>query len=537
MPRCGLYIRVSTSKQASEEEGSLKSQAQRIREEMERRSLRGEPWVEAKIYVEEGVSGKDLNRPKFIEMVQDIKAGVIDTVICTELSRISRSVIDFLNFEKFLESHKTGFICLKQAFDTTTPQGKLLVTVVASLGEFERELTADRTSENLLARAKRGLRNGSQVLGYDPDPVRKGYLVPNETEKALVNLIFDKYLELGSVEEVSRNLNASGYRTKGYTAKSSGKVHAPHRFDKQTIHYALTNRAYIGEVEVNRMNKSKNQATLPEKKRYSIAPAVWEAIVPAEKFQRVQELLRQNGQVRKSVAARVSHLFILRGLVQCGTCGMFLEDGSGTSKSGELHFYYRHKGSRHPGCTLPSLRAENLERIAINRLGYLAERQDILDDISEQANMNLENDVPKVMKLLGERKQEFARLGRELSAWTEKVVLMEAADIQDLILPKVAELKKQQSQVTGEIELLQKSLDELKGNVVSAIELREMLQSFSILYQELPPHKQRELLGAIIKSITVTPSQIEMALFGRANLERFTLKDEVFAQRQSWLPD
>ena len=537
MPRCGLYIRVSTSKQAAEEEGSLKSQVQRLKEEMERRSQRGAPWVETKVYVEEGVSGKDFNRPRFIEMVQDIKAGLIDTVICTELSRVSRSVVDFLTFTKFLESHKTGFVCLKQQFDTTTPHGKVLITICVALAEFERELTADRTSENLLARAKRGLRNGSQVLGYDLDASRKGYLIPNESEQALVNLIFDKYLALGSVEGVSKFLNESGYRTKGYTAKTSGKVHKPHKFNKQTVHYTLTNRAYLGEVEVNRMNKGKDQASLPEKKRYGTVPAVWEAIVPADKFHQVQQLMRENGQVRKSVAARVSHHFILRGLVQCGTCGMFLEDGSGTSKSGELHFYYRHKGVRQAGCRLPSLRAETLERIVVSRLSYLAERQDILDDISAQANLNLEDEVPKIMKLLGERKQEFARLNRDLSAWTDKILTLDNEQIKLTVLPKVEELKKQQDQVRGEIELLHKSLDELKSNVVSAVDLRETLQSFQLLYQELPTHKQRELLGYIIKGITVAPTQIEMALFGRANLERFTLADQVFAQRQSWLRD
>ncbi len=111
------------------------------------------------------------------------------------------------------------------------------------------------------------------------------------------------------------------------------------------------------------------------------------------------------------------------------------------------------------------------------------------------------------------------------------------ADPPDLVLPKVDVFKKQQAQVSAEIDLLQKSLDELKNNVVSAIELREMLQSFQLLYQELPTHKQRELLGYIIKSITITPTQIEMALFGRASLERFTLSGGMFAGSQNWLPE
>ena len=421
MPRkCGFYVRVSTDKQVSEE-GSLKSQTQRLREEIQRRSRPGDPWHETKVYVEEGVSGKDLNRPKFIEMVNDIKAGVIDTIIVTELSRVSRSVIDFLNFAQFMQDYKTGFICLKQQFDTVSPHGRVLITVCMALAQFERELTSERTSENLLARSRRGLRNGGQLLGYDIDPEKKGHMVPNEAEKTLVNLIFDKYLELGSVEEVTRWLNKAGYRTKGFTAKTSGKVHKPHKFTKQTVHWVLNNRAYLGEVEINRMMKAKDQKSLPEKKRYATAKAVWPAIVSEEKFAQVYSLMRQNGQIRKNSTAKVSHNYILRGVVQCGTCESWLEDGSGTSKTGDLHFYYRHRGTeRQKGCQLPSLRAETLEKVTLGRLNYLAERQDIIAVIAEEANRNLELEVPKVMGLLGERKREYTRLARELDQCAQR---------------------------------------------------------------------------------------------------------------------
>ena len=537
MPKCGLYVRVSTAAQISEE-GSLKSQLQRLREELQRRSKHGEPWIETKIYVEEGVSGKDLNRPKFIAMANDVKAGVIDTVICTELSRISRSVLDFLNFARFLTDYKAGFLCLKQQFDSTSPHGRVLVTICVALAEFERELTADRTSENMLARARRGLRNGTQVLGYDPDPNRKGYMIPNESEKVLINLMFDKYQEAGSVKEVADFLNKSGHGTKSYTAKTSGRVHKSHKFTTSSVHYHLTNKAYIGENEINRNNKTKDQASLSEKERYATTKAVWPPIVAEEKFREVQRLMRQNGQQRKSFAAKVIHNYILRGLVQCGTCKAHLEDGSGTSKNGDLHFYYRHKGKeRKEGCDLPSLRAETLESMVLSRLNYLSERQDIIEEIAAQANRSLGDEVPKIMALLGSRKKEYAHLCRELERWTQKIIELDNDQIKELVAPKIEELKHQRAKINDDIALLQKSLTELTGNVASVIEIREMLQSFQLLYHELPQHKQSELLAYIIQSISVMPTKIEMALFGRATLEQFTLTGGVFAQRPNWLRD
>lgn len=527
MPRCGLYVRVSTTMQAANEEGSLKSQLQRLREEIQTRSRYGESWTEVKVYVDEAASGKNLNRPKFIQMVNDLKAGEIDTVVCTELSRISRSVLDFLSFGRFLQDYNANLVCLKQQFDTTNAAGRMMITILVAFAEWERESTAERTSENLLARARRGLRNGSRVLGLDPDPARKGYLIPNEAEKAVINAMFDKYLETGSGKAVTDYLNAAGYRT-----KSGGK------FSVSSVHYHLANRAYIGRTEVNRGNKAKDQASLPEKNRYVVVQAVWPAIVSMEKFSAVQKLLRTNGQQRKNVARKVIHNYVLRGLCQCGVCGSFLEDGSGTSKSGVLHFYYRHSsGTRRAGC-LPSLRAQSLEGLVLSRLSYLAEHAEILDDISHAANENLEREVPEVLALLGERKREYARLSRELDSLAKKVVeLDDVQTIKELIVPKVDELKAQREQVNSEIGLLQTGLDELKTNVTSAIEIKEMLQSFGILYQELQPHKQRELLGYILKSIKVWPTKIEVALFGRATLERFAPSEGVFAQTTNWLPD
>lgn len=534
--KCGLYVRVSTDRQITEE-GSLKSQVQRLEEELKRRSDNGARWIATKVYVEEGASGKDMNRPKLKEMIGDIKAGAIDTVLCTELSRLSRSVMDFLNFAQFLQESNVGFVCLKQNFDTVSPAGRMMITVCMALAQFERELTAERTTENLLARSRRGLRNGGQVLGYDVDPNRRGYLIPSPDEAPVVNRIFDRYLELGSMELVAREMNKAGFRTKAYLSKS-GHQHKPHKFSKQFINWTLTNRSYIGQIEINRTSKAMDQQALPEAKRYAIVPAVWPAIVSEAKFTEVNRLMRKNGQIKKSAAKRVAHNFVLRGLVQCATCESNLENGSGTSKDGTMHFYYRHGASqRREDCTLPALRAQGLEKIVISRLGYLAERKDIIEAIAEQANLNLGNEAPKVMAILGERKRELVRINREIEVWVQKILELDSASVKELVEPRVEELKKLREQVKEEIFALQRDLDGLKGNVVSTLEIQEMLQSFDILYQELPPHKQQELMGLIVSQIRVMTSEIEMALFGRASLERFRLSGTVFAQRQNWLRD
>ena len=176
MKKCGLVIRVSTEKQASNEEGSLRNQLQRLRAHLEYKNTAcGEQWDEVEEYVLKAVSGKDSFRSsEFARLLEDIRTGRINTVICTALDRISRSVKDFLSFFEILNDHRVEFVCLKQNYDTTSSQGRFFITVMMALAEFEREQICERNREASAARAERGLWNGGRILGYDLDPARKG---------------------------------------------------------------------------------------------------------------------------------------------------------------------------------------------------------------------------------------------------------------------------------------------------------------------------------------------------------------------------
>ena len=187
--RVGLLTRVSTERQAMTEEGSLKNQIQRLRAHIEYKvGVCGEAWTEAAVYELKAVSGKDALRSADMQrLFGDISSGRINTVACTALDRVSRSVADFLRFFEVLNEHGVEFVCLKQNYDTTSPQGKLFITIMMALAQFEREQTAERTRDATAARADRGLWNGGQLLGYDLDRDRKGYLLPNDDEVVLVS--------------------------------------------------------------------------------------------------------------------------------------------------------------------------------------------------------------------------------------------------------------------------------------------------------------------------------------------------------------
>lgn len=390
----------------------------------------------------------------------------------------------------------------------------------------------------MLARARRGLRNGGTVIGFDQNPEKKGWLIPNEDEKETVITAFQKYLEIGSINGVADFLNNNGHRTKRVVGKESGKVRKPKRFTTQSVHYLLTNRVYVGETEINRMNKHKDQSQLPEKKRYGIAKAVWDAIVPRDLFMKVQSLMKANGQTRKNNINKILHNFLLRSLVGCGKCGRTLEDGSGTGKKGDIYFYYRHKhGRRRFGCSLPSLPADKLEKLVLSRLDHLAQNEQRLSNISKAANERLSKELPTWNDKLSIRRQAYAKVGRAIDQWTQKILEVGVEDVTKMIMPEIEKLKVQRDQIAKEVQELEDQVSDIKTSATTGMKLCDLLRTFKILFEQLPPYKQRELMSYLVKRITVTGKEVELAIYGRPDLERFRIINGVFAESQSNLRD
>ena len=142
---------------------------------------------------EEGKSGKNLDRPEYKRMVQDIEQGKINAVLCTKIDRISRSIIDFYQFHEFLkENMKQYSFRFNEQWDTSTAMGRFALSISLAMAqlELERERTSERTKEKMQWRAEKGLCNGGQILGYDNDPDDKGVPKPNAGRARIGTLNF-----------------------------------------------------------------------------------------------------------------------------------------------------------------------------------------------------------------------------------------------------------------------------------------------------------------------------------------------------------
>jgi site-specific DNA recombinase len=520
--RFGMYIRLSPSDEIRDE-GSLISHPQRINEYVNYKNLQSPGWGQViEQYVDKDLSGKDMNRPEYLRMLGDIKAGKINAVIVTELSRLNRNVKDFLQFWDFLRRHNGKFFSLKENFDTSTAIGEMMVIQSVTFAQFERNSIVERIRYGARARAERGLSNGSQrCMGYDIDPVRRNHLIVNESERPVAELIFDKFLELGTIAPLREWLNENGYRTKCYVSKQGRQVGGK-PFTDSTLYSILTNKTYMGLREFKKANRSADQDQLDPQEKYKVSKAVWPALIPPKLFLRVQETLEKNAKTLR----KFNHVYLLSGLAVCGECGANLVGKSATGRR-KVHYYYGHnrkftnKGdSKNQRCLLERIPAPAFEKAVLSRLRTLANNRPLLVEMAKQSKNATTLKAPNLSKLIELKKAEILATKEKIGNLAERIAsLPKDAPVQSL-LEKLQELENKRADLTAGLQKLEKEIQD-EAQVVDLSWVLGVLKTVQQDFSKLPSAKQRSIIEGIVHRITLGKNKVHVEYFGQPSNDIF----------------
>jgi site-specific DNA recombinase len=242
--RCAVYTRVSTDQGLEQDFNSLDNQREAAEAYIKSQAHEGWRCLSAH-YNDGGFSGATMARPALQQLLGDVQARLIDIVVVYKVDRLTRSLADFAKLVELFDRHDVSFVSVTQSFNTTTSMGRLTLNVLLSFAQFEREVTAERIRDKIAASKRRGMRMGGPVpLGYD---VRNKRLVINHEEAERVRLIFQGYLQLGSLADLARHLFDRRIHTKT-TRRSDGRVRGGIAFTKGPLAHLLKNRVYIGDV-------------------------------------------------------------------------------------------------------------------------------------------------------------------------------------------------------------------------------------------------------------------------------------------------
>ena len=273
--KCAVYVRKSTEHGLEQEFNSLLNQEESCKAYIASQAFNN--WEYVRTYTDAATSGGTMERPALKQMLDDMAHGLVNTVVVYKVDRLSRSILDFHNMMKYFERYGANFVSITQSFDTSTSMGKLTLNMLLSFAQFEREVSSERVRDKIRASKAKGLwMGGNPPLGYD---VIDKKLVPNAVETTNVQKLFEKYLELQSVNALTEYAAAHKIYAKRWTT-AKGIIKGGRPIAKMSMHRILRDKIYIGQI----VNKTNN----------TTAPGEHQAILPTELFKRVQVALQNN---------------------------------------------------------------------------------------------------------------------------------------------------------------------------------------------------------------------------------------------------
>lgn len=343
--RVGKYRRVSTDMQR--EEGiSLRTQDERLNS-----FAHSQGWIIVDDYADEGFSAKDMNRPALQKLIGDMKQRKIDVLLVYRLDRLVRSVSDLHELLKIMEQYDVKFKSCTEVFDTTNATGRLFITMIATLAQWERETIAERVFDNMLERSEMGLRNGGPApFGYEYNDRKELIQVPEEIK--WVSFIFEKYKTTGS-QNIAMILNKRGSRTK------KGEL-----WSDFAVRYILRNPIYAGYVRWNRRSFAKKKYTGQDVIKKLKQPN-FQPVITKEVWDETQKLIKQRSQM----AFRSDNYYPFSGIAKCAKCGQSYSGAFKPRKKGGVHRFYKCAGRFKLGvCDAPVIAEESLENALLESL-------------------------------------------------------------------------------------------------------------------------------------------------------------------------
>ena len=478
--RCAVYTRKSTEEGLDQEFNSL--DAQRESAEAYIASQQNEGWgCLPDFYDDGGFTGGNMERPALHRLMADIEAGKVDCVVVYKVDRLSRSLLDFARIMEVFDRQKVAFVSVTQQFNTATSMGRLVLNVLLSFAQFEREIIGERIRDKIAAQRRKGKwTGGTPVLGYDVD--RSGpspKLVVNAEEAARVREIYQMYLRMGSMLPVVEELDRRGWLTKSWKTKS-GRPKGGRPFDRGSLHALLKNPLYIGKL----------------KHKKNLYVGEHELIVQPDVFQKVQTLLLRNRH-SGSTKSRNRHGALLRRLLYCKACGHAMVHNF-TGRGGKQYRYYtctRAIKSGRSACPSAYLPAAEIEQVVVDRIRAIADDADMVAEVVRQARALAEAELNGLQAERTDLERELARHHAAL----RKLVADGPTD--GNAIARVADLQESVTRAESRLAEVRASITDREAEQFADEDFATAFHEFDNTWNALSPREQAQTLALLLNRV------------------------------------
>lgn len=470
--RVAGYIRVSTEEQAKEGY-SLDAQRDKLIN-----FCKSQDWTLVEIYVEEGKSAKDMNRPELQRLLTDAKAGKYDIVLVYRLDRLTRSVMDLYELLQTFEEYNVKFKSVTEVYDTTTAMGKLFITIVAALAQWERENLSERVRFGMEELVRSGKWPGGPVpFGYRWDGSTMHIV---EEEARILRELRRIYMSGEGFGSTAKKLNSRGLLRRGQT------------WSAQSVWYVLDNPIYAGKI---RYGEKKKNGKYASRKKESLVDVIWAdtyfpTIYTWEEYQEHRDRMKR----KEFFGYSKKREYWFTGVIRCARCGATLIGRPHTKKKKDgttstVYFYMCSNRSLRKGCNLPLLRQSVAEKLIMQYIEQIKlDQSEISTALEAQNNIDIQaesDQLQKELKTIAERRKKWQYMFAEdlISAEDLRERRKEEDERERLIKERLMELRSQETGVNKDV-------------MTKLIELPD-------LWQVLDDTDRRELMQTIFKRIVI----------------------------------
>ena len=434
----GGYIRVSTERQV--EGYSIEGQITQIEQHCQ---FNGYELVD--IYADRGISGKSMNRPELQRMLNDAKNGKLDCVMVYKTNRLARNTSDLLTIVEELHRQNVEFFSLSERMEVKNSTGKLMLQILASFSEFERNTILENIYTGQRQRALEGYYQGNLPLGYNNIPDNKKELMINQHEANIVKYIFESYAKGHGYRKIANALNHKGYVTK-----------KGNPFSISAVTYILSNPFYIGKIQFAKYKDWNDKRRKGLNDKPVIAEGKHSPIIGKNLWDKVQA---RKKQVSKKPQVHGKGTNLLTGIVHCPQCGapMAASNTTNTLKDGtkkRIRYYscsnFRNKGSK--VCSANSVRADVIEKYVMDQLIEIVKSDKVINQVVERVNKDNQVDIAALNHDIAYKQQQFDEISTKLKNLIQTIE--DNPDLTSALKPTIHQYETQLNDITNQINQL-----------------------------------------------------------------------------------
>lgn len=446
----GIYIRVSTQEQALEGY-SISAQREKLKA-----YCIAQDWTDFKFYVDEGISAKDTERPQLKALIDHIKQGMVKTVLVYKLDRLTRSVLDLYKLLETFDKYNCSFKSATEVYDTTNAMGRLFITLVAALAQWERENLAERVRMGQVEKARQGEYSAKAPFGFNKVNNR---LVVNEEQKEIILDMIKKIKKGYSIRQLAFEMDDKGIKPiRGY------------KWHIRTILDILHNPALYGAVKWNE----------------EITENAHKGIIDKDEFEELSKLLsnRQNFKKRETHS-----IFIYQMKLVCPVCKNRLtsERSRYFRKTDQTHVesnYYRCQSCALNKRSSVSVSEKNLEKALETYMNGFMLQADVQVNNNNNKNDELA-ELTKRLKGIESQREKYQK------AWSRDLITDEE------FADRMNETKKASLEIKEQISNLPKEKEPIQ-DVSKAIEISK---NFSLNWSFMDSATKRQFINMFVESI------------------------------------